>query len=142
MFCVQRHLGTAITSLGVNVGIISKTYCVQIQEPVRGKCAYSRNVHTHTRMQTCGKASVTATDHVLSRNTSHSKLRYRGRGVRCQRRALLGLSSLSAHDLQPILARRGAHGGGRQAVQPAPLHSLCSHPHPTCTNTSRVCTLT
>jgi len=55
---------------------------------------------------------VTATDHVLSRNASDSKLGYRGRGMGCERGALLGVCSLSAHDLQPILARGGAHGGG------------------------------
>jgi len=78
---------------------------------------------------------VTATNHVLPRNASHSELGYRGRGMGCERGALLGVSSLSAHDLQPVLARGGAHGGGCQAVQPAPLHPPPSHPHPICTNT-------
>ena len=39
------------------------------------------------------------------------------------------LGGMGPHDLEPVLATGGAHGGGCQAVQPAPLGSPWAHPH-------------
>ena len=51
-------------------------------------------------------------------------------GVPC----LPGLGGMGAHDLEPVLAAGGAHGGGCQPVPPAPLGPPRPNPHTPCTN--------